>query len=223
MDEYQPRPEPLGLPTPPKASPASRHSYLDTVLSTPREQEAESRQSESSTAPVVSAFIPERPAVMSLDNATNDTLIPAAKLEQPKAAKKDTTPKVPLHRSRDHRIGQDVLGGAFSIDCNNCGKSIPDEHYHCGICDDGDFDLCSSCVAADVACDGEGHWLIKRRIQNGLLVSSVTETIAPKKWQEETALDNEKENTSATTYALRGCNSCISGKTKRFNSLCSFD
>jgi next to BRCA1 gene 1 protein len=219
MDEQQQlRPETLGLPTPPKASPALRHSYLDTVLSTPREPEGESRQSESSTTPLVSAFIPERPAVMSLDNATNDTLIPPAKLEQQKAAKRDTAPKIPLHRSRDHRIGQDVLGGAFCIDCNNCGKSIPDEHYHCGICDDGDFDLCSSCVAADVGCDGEGHWLIKRRIQNGLLVSSVTETIAPKKWQEETALDSEKETTSTTLYAPRTCNSCISGKTKRIRS-----
>jgi next to BRCA1 gene 1 protein len=207
MDEQQPRAEPLRLPTPPKASPASRHSYLDTVLSTPRDQEKQPRQSDFASVPAVSAFVPGRPAPgMSFDNATSETLVTPAKLGQAKAAKKDTAAK-----TANLRHGQDLLSGAFCIDCNNCGKSIPDEHYHCGICDDGDFDLCSSCIAADVTCDGEGHWLIKRRIQNGLLVSSVTETIPPKKRQEEKSIENDKENTTNPQHAPRTCNSCING------------
>lgn len=213
MDEQQVGPEPLSLPTPPKTSPASRHSYLDTVLSTPREQDDQARQPESFTMPAVSAPAPERPvAVMSLDNATNATLATPAKTSPSKTAKTDTVAKVSPSKGGSLRCGQDYLSGAFCIDCNKCGRSIPDEHYHCGICDDGDFDLCSSCIVADVSCDGEGHWLIKRRIQNGLLVSSVTETIAPKKWQDNKALESEKENTHTAQYAPRTCNSCINGE-----------
>ncbi len=213
MDEQQARSEPLRLPAPPKSSPASRHSYLDTVLSPPREQADQTRRPESSTISAVSAFVPESPAgVMPLDSATNDTLVTPTMVEQAKPAKRDTTSTVILHRNGEHRHEPDLLSGAFCIDCNNCGKSIPDEHYHCGVCDDGDFDLCSSCIAADVTCDGEGHWLIKRRIQNGVLVSSVTERIAPKKWQEGKALEYEKENTDTTQYAPRTCNSCINGR-----------
>ena len=151
---------------------------------------------------------------MSIANATNETLVPSAKVEPAKAADKDVPSKATNSKNGDLRQNQDFLSVAFCIDCNNCGKSIPDEHYHCRICDEGDFDLCSSCIAADVACDGEGHWLIKRRIQNGLLVSSVTETIAPKKWQEEKASEDGKGDMNATCYATRTCNSCIIGKAK---------
>ena len=214
MDEQQPHCDSLRLHTP-KTSPASRHSYLETVLSTPRDEENQSRPSETSTVPAVPSSIPAATtAMMSLGNATNDTLVTPAKLDQAKAAKNETLSNMTLLRNSDLRRGPDLLSSAFCIDCNNCKKSIPDEHYHCGICDDGDFDLCSSCIAADVTCDGEGHWLIKRRIQGGVLVSSVTETIAPKKWQGQKVLENEdeKEDTYATQYAPRTCNSCINGK-----------
>jgi next to BRCA1 gene 1 protein len=218
MDEQQPRHEPLQLPTPPKASPASRHSYLDTVLSAPPENDNNAPHLETSIIPTVSSFLSRRPAaVTSLGNTTNDVLVTPGKLEQPKAAAEEATPKLAAPRNSGPR-GQEVLGGAFCIDCNNCGTSIPNEHYHCGICDDGDFDLCSSCVAADVTCDGDGHWLIKRRIQNGLLLSSVTETIAPKKWQEGRDTQDEHVDTSPAHYAPRYCNSCINGKIKRFIS-----
>lgn len=213
MDEQQPQTESLPLHTPPKTSSASRHSYLETVLSTPRDEEDQSRHSETSTVPAVAASIPaDTAAMMSLGNATNDTLVTPAKLDQAKAAMDEASSKMTLLRNGHLRRGPDLLTSAFCIDCNNCGNSIPGEHYHCGICDDGDFDLCSACIAADVTCDGEGHWLIKRRIQGGILVSSVTETIAPKKWQEEKVLENEKEDTHATQYAPRTCNSCINGK-----------
>jgi next to BRCA1 gene 1 protein len=224
MDEQrQPPHEPLRLPTPPKASPASRHSYLDTVLSTPREQAEQARPAETSTAPAVPVLLPDGPAVlMSLGNATNETLVTPAKLGRAKATDKEIPPKPTSPRNGNLRQSQDFLSGAFCIDCNNCGKSIPDEHYHCGICDEGDFDLCSSCIAADVTCDGEGHWLIKRRIQNGLLVNSVTETIAPKKWQEEKFTEDNKGNMKATHYAPRTCNSCINGKVTEADCLGPF-
>jgi next to BRCA1 gene 1 protein len=219
MDDEQPRTEPLRLPTPPKTSPASRHSYLETVLSSPREPEEPASRADSSTIPAGSAIVRDQPAtIMSLGSATNDRFSTSANDELAQSAKKDADPKAKLVRNGGFRRGPDLLGGAFCIDCNNCGTSIPDEHYHCGICDDGDFDLCSYCIAADVTCDGEGHWLIKRRIHNGLLVSSVTETIAPKKWQEK-PLGNEKANpnTNIIQHASRTCNSCINGKGQHRN------
>ena len=220
MDEQQPGSEPLHLPTSSKGTLPSRHSYLETVLSTPREQEDLSPRPESSKILAVSAFVPERPApLMSVDKATNDTLVTPTKLEQEKAKPKDTPSKVTLFKDGDARRGPDLLTVTYYIECSNCGRAIGDEHYHCGICNDGDFDLCSLCIAADVTCDGEGHWLIKRRIQSGRLVSSVTETIAPKKWQEDKAPENEKENTKATQCAPRTCNSCINGKHNPFSSL----
>jgi len=214
MDDEQPRTAPLRLLTPPKTSPASRHSYLETVLSSSREPEEQACRGDSSTIPSTSAIVPEYPAtIMSLGSATDDNLAPSANADQAQSAKKETDSQSKLVRNGGFRRGPDLIGGAFCIDCNKCERSIPDEHYHCGICDDGDFDLCSYCVEADVTCDGEGHWLIKRRIQNGILVSSVTETIAPKKWQEK-ALGNEKPNPDTNTiqHASRTCNSCINGK-----------
>lgn len=152
---------------------------------------------------------------MSLANTTNQTLVTPAKVGLTKATDKDDSSKATNSKNGNRRPSQDYLSGAFCIDCNNCGKSIPDEHYHCGICDEGDFDLCSSCIAADVGCDGEEHWLIKRQIQNGLLVSSVTETIAPKKWQEEKPSEDGKVDMTTMHYTPRTCNSCIIGKAKQ--------
>ncbi len=34
----------------------------------------------------------------------------------------------------------------FTICCNNCDSAIPDAHWHCSVCDDGDFDLCEDCL-----------------------------------------------------------------------------
>lgn len=204
--------EHLRLPTPPKASPASRHSYLDTVLSPPREEEDERRHFERSTIPAVCDVMPEDPeAVKSLANYTNETVETSVIHEKEKDETKSMTSKLNA-RNTDLLSGQAIAREAFCIDCNNCGKSVPNEHYHCGICDNGDFDLCPPCIAADVTCDGEGHWLIKRRLQDGLLVSSFTETIAPKKWQEEKGADKQKGGANISEYARRTCNSCINGK-----------
>ncbi|EED14113.1 ZZ type zinc finger domain protein [Talaromyces stipitatus ATCC 10500] len=90
------------------------------------------------------------------------------------------------------RLANNRLANAFCIDCNNCGGNIPSEHYHCSICDDGDYDLCLACVEAGVSCHGEDHWLLKRFVQNGVIVNSVTE-IAPKRLSESVATDKPTE------------------------------
>ncbi|KAJ5801369.1 uncharacterized protein N7518_003437 [Penicillium psychrosexuale] len=70
--------------------------------------------------------------------------------------------------------------GMFCIDCNHCGRSIANAHYHCSICENGDYDLCLLCVGAGASCRGEGHWLIKRTVKDGVVTNSTTETIPPR-------------------------------------------
>ncbi|KAF1813751.1 hypothetical protein P152DRAFT_472572 [Eremomyces bilateralis CBS 781.70] len=73
-----------------------------------------------------------------------------------------------------------ALACNWTVYCNSCDKPMSGEHYHCSICDEGDYDLCAHCVDAGVHCPGEGHWLIKRVVKNGAVLSSTTERIAPK-------------------------------------------
>lgn len=101
----------------------------------------------------------------------------------------------------------------FSVYCNNCSRPIPNEHYHCSTCDDGDFDLCQACVDDGVLCGGDDHWMIKRAVQGGKVISSVTEKIAPKPVASEsktTLVQPEEEEED--DVATRTCNSCIQGK-----------
>ncbi|KAK6001579.1 hypothetical protein QM012_002910 [Aureobasidium pullulans] len=74
----------------------------------------------------------------------------------------------------------EVASGPWTIFCNACEKIMPNVHYHCSACDGGDYDLCETCVNQGVSCLGDGHWLVKRSIQDGKLVSSTTERFAPK-------------------------------------------
>ncbi|KAI0101760.1 hypothetical protein GGR51DRAFT_529272 [Nemania sp. FL0031] len=67
----------------------------------------------------------------------------------------------------------------FTVCCNSCDRAVPEAHFHCSICDDGDFDLCQDCVNRGISCYGDGHWLIKRTVVNGDIKCSSTH-IAPK-------------------------------------------
>ncbi|KAI9663793.1 MAG: hypothetical protein M1821_007283 [Bathelium mastoideum] len=70
--------------------------------------------------------------------------------------------------------------GAWSVYCNECDKPMLAEHFHCSICDDGDYDLCQECVSAGKVCPGANHWLIKRTLKDGRMINSITEKVAPK-------------------------------------------
>ena len=63
---------------------------------------------------------------------------------------------------------------------------MTDAHFHCSICDGGDYDLCEECVANGKLCPGEGHWLIKRFIKDGKVINSTTERISPRNAQPDT-------------------------------------
>ena len=109
-----------------------------------------------------------------------------------------------------------VPGTSFTICCNQCDKAIPDDHWHCSICDAGDFDLCTSCVERGVLCAAEGHWLIKRFVKDGIVINSTTETMPSKNAVQS---ESEKEVPGAFTpdtkeelvESTRTCNACIGG------------
>ncbi|KAK2625010.1 hypothetical protein QTJ16_005379 [Diplocarpon rosae] len=104
------------------------------------------------------------------------------------------------------RLGRDALATGPSVYCNNCQASTSDAHYHCSTCDDGDFDLCQTCVDNGITCGGVEHWLIKRFVKNGQVISSTTEKLEVK------SRLGEKKNSSIISeepLATRTCNSCI--------------
>lgn len=127
-----------------------------------------------------------------------------------------------------------AVGGVWQVFCNNCDKPMKDAHFHCSICDDGDYDLCQSCVTAGAGCHGEEHWLIKRFIADGKVVNSTTETIAPRsskvteaplkpdvptfKAEPLRSTPRRMENrtkidvASLLNASTRTCNACVQGK-----------
>ncbi|KAI1810281.1 hypothetical protein GGS20DRAFT_568184 [Poronia punctata] len=115
-------------------------------------------------------------------------LMRGAQETQPAAAKEDTgkesetvmeqkadaAPACPSESTNQPQ----VVSRPFTVCCNSCDRPIPDVHFHCSICDDGDFDLCRDCVNRGISCHSEGHWLIKRTIVDGHIKCSTTH-VAP--------------------------------------------
>ncbi|KAF2114634.1 hypothetical protein BDV96DRAFT_600592 [Lophiotrema nucula] len=104
---------------------------------------------------------------------------------------------------------------SWVVFCNNCSQPMEDEHFHCSICDHGDYDLCPPCVNAGTHCPGAGHWMVKRFVKNGCVVNSTTERVGPK-----TKPQSEKEMPGAFTdekqpivyeaeEPTRTCNCCV--------------
>jgi hypothetical protein len=104
---------------------------------------------------------------------------------------------------------------SWSIFCNICCKPMLDEHYHCNICRDGDFDLCVDCVTSGKHCLGEKHWLIKRILNDGRVTASTTEVVARETKTESSqampgAFTEEKKAEQVET-PTRTCNCCVKG------------
>ncbi len=91
---------------------------------------------------------------------------------------------------------------------------MENEHFHCGICDGGDYDLCPACVDLGVHCPGTDHWMVKRFVKNGCVVNSTTQRIAPKGKAEEHhpvpgAFTDEKQSVTYAEEPTRTCNCCV--------------
>ncbi|KAF2865292.1 hypothetical protein BDV95DRAFT_612872 [Massariosphaeria phaeospora] len=105
---------------------------------------------------------------------------------------------------------------SWVVYCNSCNKPMDDAHFHCSICDHGDYDLCPSCVGAGVHCPGAGHWMVKRSVKNGCVVNSTTERVGPKTKPETEqempgAFTDEKQPVVVAEQEepTRTCNSCV--------------
>lgn len=189
-----------------------------------------------------------------LNFANDSTKVTEAGSQGAQSSHVGTIPPQP--RYRVFTLGQDTRShpvfvspdeapcGSFLIDCNHCGRSIPNEHYHCSICDNGDYDLCPDCLESGVSCPGADHWLIKRFIIDGVVSTSTTETVSPRKPQSE---DEKQEGktpealpaaVSETTPAPkplpapseaevkvneRTCNACFRGTDRFLSQCCSSD
>ena len=106
---------------------------------------------------------------------------------------------------------------AWVVYCNNCNHPMDDEHFHCSVCDNGDYDLCPACVDSGIHCPGDGHWMVKRFVKNGNVVNSTTQRIPPKVKATEPkdipgAFTDEKQSVTYEEEATRTCNSCVKGK-----------
>jgi next-to-BRCA1 protein 1 len=193
-------------------------------------------------------------STVSRAQGSTETLIPVAGVEPPKAEaptqtladRRRTTSRLSresffaeianLSRQRELalRIKEPAVPAtancSWSVFCNACDKPMADAHYHCNVCDDGDYDLCEVCVNAGIHCPGEGHWLVKRFVKNGQVVNSTTERLSPSKPQaqqdkeavlsempgaytEHTEEKKAEEDTNEfCCEATRTCNCCVKGK-----------
>lgn len=143
---------------------APRHNYLETVLSSPipvAHPEAMPTYPQAEPGSVPASSFPQ------LTLPIGQPRYRVFEMEQESKA------RFPI-------ISHNSPNGMFCIDCNNCSRSIANEHYHCSICEGGDYDLCPQCVDSGALCLGDGHWLIKRVVTNGVVTNSTTETIPPR-------------------------------------------
>lgn len=129
-----------------------------------------------------SRIIPQKPVEKTVTSAyCAQTLAAEHSMKEaqlPTATTPPTTLTPAVVEKRSHI--QKFISGTYSVYCNKCDDPIPDVHYHCGICDNGDYDLCQDCVDQGVSCEGSGHWMIKRTVANGNVITSTTEVITPK-------------------------------------------
>jgi hypothetical protein len=51
--------------------------------------------------------------------------------------------------------------------CDICGNEISSVIFHCGICNEGDFDMCAPCKDGGAYCLDHHHALIQRALNDG--------------------------------------------------------
>lgn len=137
-------------------------------------------------------------------------------LDEKPNTQRDSVQSASVPRTFVHRLsGHSQQANAWSVYCDNCEKNMLNEHYHCNICNAGDYDICPECRDSGVHCKGEGHWLIKRVFNpDGTIVTSTTEKVGPKSAPEGAkevkdmpgAFTEEKKDVLQPT---RTCNCCV--------------
>jgi hypothetical protein len=74
-------------------------------------------------------------------------------------------------QARQHVEDQNCEG-KHDISCHHCRAQIEGTHYHCGVCNDDDLDICAACRESGAHCLQQEHKLCKR-IFNERLVREV--------------------------------------------------
>lgn len=88
------------------------------------------------------------------------------------------------------KAAQHTNNSCSVIVCDSCNVYIQGIHYHCNICNGGDFDLCHGCGSREKHCKDLGHSLFKRSITG----AKITDLHATK-----------------LSSASRLCNCCVDG------------
>lgn len=106
-----------------------------------------------------------------------------------------------------------VVNQVYAVYCNICSANVDSVHYHCGVCDSGDYDLCEQCVEDGKHCNNAEHWMIKRTIVKGEVISSreliaSTTAIVTKKSETLNQKEEEKVVEQPQDVSGRTCNCC---------------
>ncbi|KAL4882361.1 hypothetical protein BJY04DRAFT_206955 [Aspergillus karnatakaensis] len=207
----QPENQTAELETPSEQQEPPRYSYLDTVLSPPIPAKVLDTGASATTSSTALPESAERETLTALDSLWAST----KKEEKQTASLREFVlgPDNPITPVLSHTS----VAGVFCIDCNHCGRAIPNEHYHCNTCSDGDYDLCPECIDSGVNCLGEDHWLVRRFVQDGIITNSTTKTLASHKIhnQEEELQPKPVLETASEPFekpvadAERICNNCL--------------
>ena len=147
-----------------------------------------------------------RPAMKKRDE---DAPLPRAFVDNTRGVHKLTM----LH-GRDQTICAPLA--SFTVQCNNCNDNISNTHWHCSICENGDYDLCPNCIDFGVHCEIDNHFLIKRTIECGRVINSTMETAARKVMSPAPekeipgAFDTAPEESLPEAQEMtRTCNCCV--------------
>ena len=150
------------------------------------------------------------PRPFALRDQFYEDLVNAARLRNTALRANDQSCQVPLT--------------TFTVQCNYCGTNIPNAHWHCNVCDHGDFDLCLTCVESGMHCDVDNHYLIKRTIEDGKVKYSTSSVVDKKVPKPEPKVEEKKEMPGAfkgdakedislePAVLTRTCNCCVNGK-----------
>ncbi|KAL4951969.1 hypothetical protein BDW69DRAFT_196038 [Aspergillus filifer] len=189
----------------------ARYSYLETVLSSPIPAKEANTNASATTLATALPESAERTTLSDVEYPQWST----TEMEESKPATHrefvsgSDDPSAPI-------VSHTSVAGVFCIDCNHCGRPIPNEHYHCNTCADGDYDLCPQCIDSGVNCLGEDHWLVRRFVKDGIITNSTTKTLASHKIQNQEEVPQPKPEPESVPELIeepaveeRICNNCL--------------
>lgn len=72
-------------------------------------------------------------------------------------------------RCKGRHLEERNCKGNHLIHCDHCGEQIQEPFYHCGVCKNGDYDVCGKCKSEGKRCHEKEHRLAKRVFDNGII------------------------------------------------------